>query len=358
MVGDAIDFISFCAFRCNGSTLIAKIHRKIMSDRLRYDSIFEDDCSSCWYLFLLHVNEEIMPNVCHGSCTDPRFTFSAGSNNTKWNEYQQELLSVIKQFYTSPSTCMRQKSLKECIHLVLHRLVHGKKKSKIEFCGVGPMGANQFIQLSSLLGLTPLYCFNHASIMDVDLGPGVLIRKCLKKSNMKLKEIQNYFEDVVSELRTVWSDLITASLVENTLCELCRSVHATQDFINRIRSKSKRNKKEIDPLVIMNDNVRKESKVRDIFFFDDSRNSIQNIFHVTSACSGGSAIRPCLLMRDLSRSSSSHSVYNLTNWYQNTDDKKMVFWEKQGIEFELTTSFVFSKEFKKLMTTDVEGVRE
>ena len=352
-VGDAIDFISFCAFRCNGSTIIAEIHRRIMSDQIRYDSIFEEDCSSCWYLFLLRVNEEIMPNVCDGSCTDPRFTFSAGSNNTKWNEYQQQLLSVIKQFYTTPSTCTRQKSLKECIHLVLHRLVHGKKKSKKEFCGVGAMGANQFVQLSSLLGLTPLYCFNSASIMDVDLGPAVLIRKCLKKSNMKLKEVQDYFEEMVSELRTVWSDLITPSLLENTLCELSRSVNSTQEFINRIRSKSKRKTKEMDPLVIMNDNVRRESKVRDIFFFDDSRNSLQNIFHVTSACSGASALRPCLLMRDLTCLSLSNSVHNLTNWSKNGDDKKMVCWEKDGIDFELTTSFVFTKEFKNLMSTGV-----
>ena len=353
-MANAIDFISFCAFRCNGSTLIAEIHRRIMSDRVRYDSVFEEDCGSCWYSFLLRLNDEIMPGICHGSCTDPRFTFSAGSNNTKWNNYQKELLLVIKEFYAQPSTCKRQKSLKQCIDVVLQRLVHGKKKSRSEFCGIGPMGANQFIQLSSLLGLTPLYCFNSASIMDVDLGPGVLIRKCLKKPNMRLKEVQNYFEEMVSELRSVWSDLITSSLVENTLCELWRSVNSTQDFINGIRSNSKRKTRPIDPLVIMNDNVRKESKVRDIFYFDDSRNSIQNIFHVTSACSGGSALRPCLLMKDLTRSSLPSSVHNLTNWSKNSDDKKMVFWKKGGTDFELTTSFAFSKEFKKILSIDVQ----
>ena len=351
-VSDALDFISYCAFRCNGSTLIAQIHQTIMANRVKYNTIFKNECHKCWYLFLLKVNKDVMPDVCPGSCTDPRFTFSGGSNNTMWHLHRKDLLSVIKQFYTDPLTCKRQKSLKEVIDRVLNRLANGKKNNKIEFCGVGSMGSNQFLHLSSLLGLIPLYCFNHANVMDVELGPGVLIRRCLGKPNMKLKEVQDYFQSVVCDLKTIWSDLVTPSLIENTLCEVMRCVNSTEDFVNSIRSKTRKKAKKINPTIIMNDNLRRESRSQDIYYFDESTKRVQNVFHVTSACSGGSSIRPCLLLKDSMSWSDkkTNSVHNITNWCQNRDDKKMVHWEHKGCDLNLKSRFICSASMKKLMS--------
>ena len=102
----------------------------------------------------------------------------------------------------------------------------------------------------------------------------------------------------------------------------------------------------------MNDNLRRESRSQDIYYFDESTKRVQNVFHVTSACSGGSSIRPCLLLKDSMSWSDkkTNSVHNITNWCQNRDDKKMVHWEHKGCDLNLKSRFICSASMKKLMS--------
>ena len=67
-VADALDFISFFAFRCNGTTVLAEMHRVIMSNRDMYrtQASFGDHL----YEFLFDLAKELYPDIDGvGSCT-------------------------------------------------------------------------------------------------------------------------------------------------------------------------------------------------------------------------------------------------------------------------------------------------
>ena len=95
-VEQCLEFIAYCAFRCNGTVLIAEIHRRVMSDVEKYQKLYQK-CASM-YPFLIAVNKEVS-KTSPGSCTENCFTFSQGSNNTMWNELTQEFLSLCQLFY-------------------------------------------------------------------------------------------------------------------------------------------------------------------------------------------------------------------------------------------------------------------
>lgn len=348
-VGDALDYLSYCSFRCNGTTLVAEINRRVMLNREKYYNIYYDKCDGSMYKFLIYVNDEIHPDTCPGSCSDPRFLFSAGSSSTEWSNKRSELLSLVLQFYSNNKTVKRQKSLQETCRFVLNRLICGKKKGKNEFCGVGSLGANQFLHIGSLIGLFPLYCFTYAEISDPSLGPAKIIQECHGKQ-MPIVKIQDTFCNVTSELRKVWNDMITNSLVENTLCELSRSVKATRKFIAKGEAKTGMIASDIKPDVILNDDLRKESSKHDLIFCTDKNSTMQNMFHVTTSSSGATPLRPCLLMRDSRKwSEGTRSIHNVTNWTRNAQDKSMVYWKQLGSNMNLNTQLCVSVKLEKLM---------
>ena len=207
-VGDALDFIAYCGFRCNGTVLIAEIHRRIMKDTERYDAL-HSDCGSM-YQFLIKVNQEIT-SCSPGSCTQNRFNFSQGISSTSWNTKRQELLNLCKQFYAKEETLTRQDSIYKTAQGVLETLV----KAGGNFHGVGGMGSNHFLHLSALFGLIPLACYNYAEVKKPKSGPAKLITAAFPQIT-KISDINECFLKVHSELKKIWGPQITLALIGAT----------------------------------------------------------------------------------------------------------------------------------------------
>lgn len=345
-VADAIDFVAYSAITCNGSSLIAEIARRVTTDPYFYQEQLIE-CKDNMYDFLCHVNREIMPGIGIGSCTNNRFTYSQGSSDSNWGRDRGRLLNLCKEFHDDKNTVTRQNLLIQKTQDLFSRLVNSKINGKSEFHGVGPMSANQFLQLASLLGLIPLYCFTYANLHSVKLGPSKAIMRGLKNPNMSLKEIQQCFENVFDELRDVWGNLVTKAVLENVLCEISRCYDRTAKGMKR------RNGIDQLPLSIIcesSSETFRESGARDIFFYNDMKGNMQNMFWVTSGSSGGTTLRPCLLMRDSNTwEKGNDSIHNLTNWCQNKGDKRMVQWSNHGSAMTLETSLIVSKDLKRII---------
>ena len=343
-VADALDYIAYCSFDCNGTSLIAKIYNIVMTNPEKYQNIYFEETNGDMYSFLVYMNKEVSPNKKIGSCSNPRYIYSGGSSSTVWNEKRDDLLSIVNEYFFASNTKRRQDSLKVATENLLNRLVHGKVK-KIEFCSVGPLGANTFVHLSSLLGIIPLHCFNCAGVMNNRLGPGSLISRCFNKTDMSVQDVKDEFESILGELKHIWGDLITASLLENTLCEVMRSVRATE-------KKLKYSKNQDMPVTtIMEDRLRVESEKHDLLFCDQRRQTMQNMFHVSTSGGSATSLRPCLMMRDsLKWSDGSKSFTNLTNWCGSNDrkDNKHLQWSERGKSMTLSSRLEVSSQLREL----------
>ena len=230
---------------------------------------------------------------------------------------------------------------------VPHNLVHSKCNSKSEFHSVGAMSANQFLQLASLLGLVPLYCFTFANLHSTKLRPSKAIMKGLKNPQMSLKDIQSCFDNLFDKLKAIWGNLVTKSLLENVLCKISRCYNQTSKKYKKSHPNA-----ELPLSIICNTRGSQfhESNAKDIFYFNDAAKEMQNMFFVTSGSSGGTTLQPCLLMRlSLTWEKGNESFHNLTNWCQNKADKQMLQWNSHPSKMTLDTSFVVSKTLPKLV---------
>ena len=411
-----LEFIGYCAFRCNGTILIAEIHRLVMEDVEKYRKIFNKTGRSM-YTFLCLVNQKIS-SKCVGSCTDPRFTFSQGSNETKWNTRTKELLALCLLFYDDEVTETRQDKVFAVASNVMNTLV----TSKTTFKGVGAMGANQFVHLAALTGLIPLCCYNYAELKDVSLGPAKLIKEgykeelekrklaieeakkaAMKETKKVAKRKANHvttkkrsevppkkgkktlakkgkeaasreerkecndeeqeddlsfcrkkFSEICLQLKKVWGILVTIAVMENLLCELCRSIEAT----NRKMKKSNK----LDDMGCVVDiaiDSFKESPKNDLFFFDEQRQCLQNFFYVTTVSKKACGLRPQLLMKNSQhwKEGSSKWLKCVTNWQQDNKDKQLVFWSDKKSSMTLKTSLKASLEFKEIMRLDNHSIK-
>ena len=135
------------------------------------------------YEFLFDLAKELYPDI-DGvrSCTQARYTYSAGRNDTNWCDHQHDLFSLCNSYFKNCKTCKSQNGMRECTQKLVHSLFKEKNSvtKKKPFCGVGAMGAIQFVHSSSLLGLIPLHCYNFAELFDDSLGPSRFIRIGLK----------------------------------------------------------------------------------------------------------------------------------------------------------------------------------
>ena len=333
-VADCLDFIAYCGFQCNGTVLIAEIHRRIMSNTHKYD-IMHSDCGSM-YQFLIAVNKEIT-DCCPGSCTQNRFTFSQGSNNTAWESKRSELLKLCAQFFEKESTLSRQANIEKVSSGVIDTIVKSD-----QFPGAGAMGANQFLHLSALFGLVPLSCFNYAEVKSAKLGPSKLIT-CVFPQMKKLKDVRECFESVHKELKDIWGPQITKSLLENTFCELSRCINATKAANENYRHR--------DVSFITDKSITfKESPKTDLIFFDQKKKSLQNFFRLMSTSKKASPLRPILTMKLSSgvEKYSAGSRHKITNWCQNKDDPKLVYWTEHGREMKLCSKLETTHEFDNM----------
>ena len=339
-VAECLDYIAYCAFRCNGTVLIAEIHRRIMSDPFRYDIMHSD--SGSMYQFLIAVNKEIT-SLSPGSCTQNRFNFSQGSNDTQWNMKRKELLDLCHEFYRIPNITSRQSYIDNVASKVLHTLVTSNV-----FHGVGGMGANQFLHLTAMLGLIPLCCYNYAEVKKPNSGPGKLIQTAFPEKK-KIKQIQECFSNVHNELRSVWGPSITTALLENKCCEVSRCLKAT---MSKLSSKRKRSPVPPPTMDCITDPTVKitESPKKDLIFFDEKKKRIQNFFRVVTQCKKSTPLRPVLVMKDANKWEEQSSLWQhkLTNWNQNSDDNKMTYWSEIGDNMTLDTMLQTTHDFDML----------
>ena len=206
-IADALDYISFFTFRCNGTTVLAEMHRVIMNDRESYrvKASFGDH----FYEFLFDLAVELYPEINGvGSCTQAQYTYCSGNNNTKWCDHQDELFSLCRSYFKDSKTSTTQAALRKCTNKLVNALFKDKDPltKKKRFCRVGAMGAIQFVHIASLLGIIPLQCYNYAELIDDKLGPPRFIRVGLGKSRtqMPISECNDFLTSLHKDFSSVW----------------------------------------------------------------------------------------------------------------------------------------------------------
>ena len=352
-VADTLDFISFFAFQCNGTTVLAEIHRVVMSNRDMY-RVSATAFGDHFYEFLCDVSKELYPDLDGiGSCTENRYTYCSGSNNTMWCDHQQDLLDLCKKYYKNDCILKSKKAMHECTKEIIHELCMGKDKvtKKKRFIGVGAMGAIQFIHIASLLGLIPLHCYTFAELIDDKLGPPKFIRQALNKSRkeMSIKECNTFFRDAHSDFVKIWGSMMTLSLFENTLCELSRALKATS-----AKAIKKDNRACVSAEMLMDESLYCDGRVNDVVFMDEQRGTVQNFFLVrTQGSDGACELRPMLVMKHAMNweGTFEEAHITLTNWCGDCDrnDKKNMKWEHHHEKMSLITKMTVSPKLHRMM---------
>ena len=164
-IGMMLDYICFCAFRCNGTSVIAEMHRVILQDRSHWLWRYAESAS--YYEFLYDACLEIMPGRKVGNSTDNRSNFSCGNTNVNWSEHRASLLDLCMKFHQNPNGTMRKKDMARIFKEITHTLCKAKDPSdtsKPLYHGAGDFCALQFIQLASAFGLIPMYCMTFANL--------------------------------------------------------------------------------------------------------------------------------------------------------------------------------------------------
>ena len=341
-IGDTLDFICFVAIQCNGTSVIAEIHRVIMSDLSTYREKYLE--SPTMFSFLCGMFQELWPEINGiGSCTDPRYTYSAGSSSTDWSQHQDDLFALCSAFFTdTKGNCTRASLTKASASMMKEFLSAKDSNQKKKYKGVKAMGATQFLHLAATLGLVPLFCYTHAELLDDDLGPASVIRTGLNKSKKQypIKKSNTFFKEIVSDLQGIWGPAMTPALIENTLCELSRCYKKTV-------SKQKKSKDLPSPPLdmILNKDVMIDGDKNDVCYFDHRRNCVQNFFMVSVS----DGLRPDLVMKKASQWGEINSKANLalTNWTGNKDDKGHMKWSNNGANRTLNSLLILSEELEK-----------
>ena len=342
-IRETLDFICFVAIQCNGTSVIAEIHRVIMSDLLKYRDKYLD--SPTMFSFLCSMFTELWPEINGiGSCTDPRYTYSAGSSSTNWSQHQDDLLTLCSRFFSDCDVVKTRASLVKACASVMNEFLNAKDpNNKKKYKGVKAMGATQFIHLAATLGLVPLFCYTHAELLDDELGPARVIRTGLGKSKKEypIKMSNSFFAELVCDLQSIWGAAMTPALIENTLCELSRCYKKTVS-----KRKNANNEENPPPLdIILNKDIMVDGDKNDVCYFDHRRNRVQNFFMVSAA----DGLRPDLVMKKSSQWGEINIKANmsLTNWTGNKDDNGHMKWSDNGSQRTLDSLLILSKDLEK-----------
>ena len=341
-VRETLDFICFVAIQCNGTSVIAEIHRVIMSDLSRYREKYVE--SPTMFSFLCSMFTELWPEINGiGSCTDPRYTYSAGSSSTNWSEHQDDLLTLCSTFFCDCHVLKTRASLIKASASVMYEFLNAKDSNKKKiYKGVKAMGATQFIHLAAMLGLVPLFCYTHAELLDDNLGPAQVIQTGLGKSKEEcaITMLNLFFGEVVSDLQSIWGTAMTPALIENTLCELSRCYKKT------VSKQKKANNKANPPLdIILNKEIMVDGEKNDVCYFDHKRKRLQNFFMISAA----DGLRPNLVMKKASEWGEINNKANIsiTNWNGNKDDNGHMKWSDDGSKRTLDSILILSQELEK-----------
>ena len=124
---------------------------------------------------------------------------------------------------------------------------------------------------------------------------------------------------------------ITLNLLENTGCELWRSFKATFKNLQQTNSDYEEVLIEEVPItVLLNDDIRVESPVKDVYYFISYRNNPQNLFSIEMGRNGSSGANPYLWIKNTA--SKSNEFFHLTDWKsssKNETNKNLLWYARE-----------------------------
>ena len=228
----------------------------------------------------------------------------------------------------------------------------GKYKSTKEmiFPGAGAMGSNHFVHGCALLGLLPLACYNVAEIRDVNLGPAKFIKKALKlEKTPSPKECTDILYETYSKFSPLWNDMVSVNFLENAFCYASRTMNRTIKAL--IKEDNTTTEDDYNATIIMNDDLRLESNTKNIYFMDERRGRVQNVFFIRTCGNGATVTKPMLIMKDASRWSKGNAAnVVLTNWECDKKDKKLMRWNLIDNELRLNSVLNIADELVEMYT--------
>ena len=373
-----IDYLSFFCFQCNGTTVIAEIHRQVMNDPAKFKEVLKKVGFDMW-IFLKYCAKKFFPDQKIGSCTDRRYKYHITTKSySEWNKLAPDLFLLIKKFSAlhSESEQLKEVKIRKLCEEFIHEIKTRKDSNgKGYFKSAGPLGATQFIQLAGILGLIPLYCATFAAVENSGpLGPTGFIKKAMienqlrkkpvpvvsgKKGKNRKKKKRNTASDefllLHKNLSSIWGSLITPALLENTLCKLFRSYKRTCKK-NGVIINKKTGATEDDPnlSIIEDERGLVESNIMDLAFMNERRKCVQNFYNVRMTGSGHSHLRPMLVMKVSSLSRNKNETMFLTNWTGNQYDinNRHLRWSDSPEERTLDSKFMMSSKLKDLFVYD------
>ena len=354
-IKDTIEYACFCTMICNGTSGVAQMKNKLMSspksriDTRAYFFTKMDEQGETFYDVLIHLwrKHKINPKSNHpGACTDPRFQTTACTTN--WGEKSKLIFRKCKELFQSDDISTNQSMMKARVKALTDYLGRQKDANKrTMFSGAGPFTTGCFIQVLSLLGVIPLYCFTYAEVIGPKQGSAKFIKLGLKEPCLSPKKCNEHLLKIHEDFCGVWGPLITIALLENMFCELFRSYEATVKYI-------KQNKIDVDfkhPFDIMLSEHVQPSPKKDIYFEDNARKCVENSYLLRMSGARCDHLRPILCMRHSSLLSNRNikSEMKLTNWLQNDNDPQLLSWSKKNLQITLNSTLNVHKDLKTIM---------
>ena len=356
-IGMTLDLICFFSFRSNGTSALAEIHRCIMGNKAYYLAKYKK-YNGTFYEFIRKVSKKVIPDYCFGSCTQPRCDFSSGSNQTVWSDHRGRFIELFKRFgdwgaQTSLDRAHCERVMMELIDYISTAKDPIQNKTKI-FKGAGDFGTMQFIQMSALLGLIPLYCATYIELRSDSLGPSKFIQAGMKKK-MTAEECNEFLKEVHEQVVEIWGALITLALLENLLCELNRCYNRTsQKHQPKKKKGAKKQKVEFEIDVITDPKMMCDSKTQEVIYHDERRNCVQNLFILRMSGKGATTLRPQLVMKHSQDwdKSPQESTIALTNWMFDRNDEKHLSWDHAPMDRTSNTVLCVSQNLVDKMHID------
>ena len=198
-------FVSFCTLQCNGTLPICEITRIIMKNVDVFRVILEQEYNGCFWKLMIQIGTESNFKAV-GTSTAPRCTHFTGGSVFPFDIHADFILDQFESF----KRCKSDKELHDTMMKVQAAIENSVN-------GVGVVNSLPFLQLSALIGLIPLKVATFATVKEG--GPSMILG--MDDNNGNVKE---NFVKLHQEFSHIWGNQFTEAYLENTLCELNRTI--------------------------------------------------------------------------------------------------------------------------------------
>ena len=332
--------------------MIAEISKICLGEKkFHMKRMLLDECGGNFYMFLCQMSDRFAAKgKMIGACTEPRHSPTSQNSTHDWDKRRDMVLSAIKKHFHEVRSFDGSNS----------QIVYGCRAfidelaNSADFPNVSRFLAVQFMQMSSLIGISPLVCYNFASISDIKQGSADFIRVALRDSKATTQSCSKAFEALFNDIQNVWEDgKVNRSLIENTLCELHRSYWPTALKLVLVPNKPSMKvfkKWAVSRLpsvrCIMNNDERVESSAQDVYYYMHHRDKIQNFYRVRISGEGATSLKPQLVMVTHPNIGQRSKVIRVTNWKKDAHDKGLLKWSQRGKAMKLDSNLIISKAMK------------